>query len=107
MNIEQVLIELPAPILRLISLIKPDSASEQHWLKYVEVKDVKLSVEHTGLGGYSVIVTCEPILALKVTISRGSVMDSQIVSYGDPDDILQMVTSAVNVLEKRREQETK
>lgn len=100
MNIEQVLVELPTPLLRLVSLIKPDSASDQRWLKYVEVKDVKLSVEHHGLGSYSVIITCEPILALKANIVHESVMVNDPITYGDPNELFQMVTEAVSMLEK-------
>jgi len=105
-NIEQVLVELPDPLLRLVSLIKPDSASDQHWLKYVEVKDVKLSVEHHGLGSYSVLVTCEPILALKAKIACEAVMTDDVITYGDPNEIFQMVTGAVGALENDREQKS-
>lgn len=106
MNIEQVLIELSEPLLRLVSLIKPDSASDQPWLKYVEVKDVKLSVEYSSNNGYSVIITCEPALAIKATISDKFVMGKEVMSFGDPDDILQMVISAVSILENNREQKS-
>lgn len=103
MNIEQVLVELPDPLLRLVSLIKPDSASDQRWLKYVEVKDVKLSVEHHGQDSYSVIITCEPILALKANIVRDTVATNDIVTYGEPNELFQMVTEAVGALEKVNE----
>jgi len=102
-NIEQVLVELPDPLLRLVSLIKPDAASDQRWLKYVEVKDVKLSVEHHGLESYSVIVTCEPILAVKAKIACKTVITDEVITYGDPNEIFQMVTEAVSALEKTNE----
>ena len=106
MNIEQVLVELEVPICQLISLMKPDLSPERHWLKYAEIREVKLSVEYHDLSGYSVIVTCEPTLALKVSLGLDLVMGSQVISYGDPDEILQMVTCAVGTLENNREQKS-
>lgn len=87
------------PFKKLVRCANAEHPSENSWMKFYQVGDVKVGVELGINGYYAFVITREPDLGLKVLANRTLRSLEFVVSVGDLDSAVRTAIRAINQLE--------
>lgn len=100
MKTEQAFSKLVEPFKKLITHTKPAQSDPHGWMSFVQVGDVKMSVDLATNGIYTFVITREPDLGLKVSVDKRFKLYEIPVVIGEMEVI---VTTAIEAITKLKE----
>lgn len=100
MKTEQAFFELVEPFKKLIVRTRPAVYDPNGWLSFIQVGDVKMSVDLASNEIYTFVITREPDLGLKVSVDKQFRFFAVPVVIGDMDVIRETAINAINALKE-------